>query len=147
MTVSIFSALLTELTPEGRDIVLRATRTPDPVSELDDTEVFVFGSNAEGKHGGGAAAAAAEHFGAVWGEGHGLHGQSYAIDSMSGPDVLADEVSTFLTFAQDNPDRIFLLTPIGTGIAGFAAEEVAPLFEDAPANVILPVPFAEILNP
>ena len=145
MTVSIFSELLSGLTPEARDIVLRATRTPDPVAELDDTEVFVFGSNAEGKHGGGAAKAAAEHFGAVWGEGHGLHGQSYAIDTMSGFDVLADEVATFITFAEEHPELIFLLTPIGTGIAGHTLEQVAPLFEGAPANVILPEPFAEAL--
>ena len=146
MTESIFSTLLADLGPEARDIILRATRTPEVVSGLADDEIFVFGSNTDGHHGAGAAAAAVEYFGAVWGEGHGHHGQSYAIDTMSGLEVLTEEVNTFIEFAEAAPNLIFLLTPIGTGIAGFTIEEVAPLFADAPANVVLPVSFAEVLG-
>ena len=58
--------------------------TPDRISELKENEIFVFGSNLAGAHGGGAARFAYERFGAVWGEGMGLHGQTYAIPTMQG---------------------------------------------------------------
>ena len=50
--------------------------TPERISELKENEIFVFGSNLAGVHGGGAARFAYERFGAVWGEGVGLHGQT-----------------------------------------------------------------------
>ena len=58
--------------------------TPDRISELKENEIFVFGSNLAGAHGGGAARLAYNRFGAVWGEGVGLHGQTYAIPTMDG---------------------------------------------------------------
>ena len=119
--------------------------TPDPILRLAPDEVFVFGSNAAGRHGGGAARAAMA-FGAVWGEGHGLHGQTYAIDTMSGPEVLAAEAKMFMSFAAQHPELTFLLTPVGCGIAGYAEAEVAPLFAPAPSNVVLPESFALALG-
>lgn len=115
------------------------------ITELQPGEVFVFGSNADGWHAGGAARAALERFGAVWGEGHGLHGRSYAIDTMSGLAVIEEEVATFLEFAAEHPELRFLLTPIGTGIAGYEPEEIAPLFVGAPGNVVLPREFVSAL--
>lgn len=119
--------------------------TPDPITELAEHEVFVFGSNADGLHAGGAARAAIA-FGAVWGEGDGLHGQTYAIDTMSGPEAMADAAGRFIRFASDHPELRFLLTPIGCGIAGYLPEHVAPLFRGAPENVTLPEGFALILR-
>ena len=58
--------------------------TPERISELKENEIFVFGSNLAGAHGGGAARLAFERFGAVWGEGVGLHGKTYAIPTMQG---------------------------------------------------------------
>jgi hypothetical protein len=118
----------------------------DRITELAPGEVFVFGSNASGAHGAGAARTAHELFGAVWGEGHGLHGRSYAIDTMSGPDVLRDEAALFLAFAREHPGLTFLLTPVGCGIAGYTADEVAPLFADHPPNVRLPREFADVVG-
>jgi len=112
--------------------------TPDNIVSLQQNDVFVFGSNADGQHGGGAARFAHDHFGAVWGEGHGHHGQTYAIDTMSGLDVLAAEAQTFLAYARAHPELRFLLTPVGCGIAGFAPADVAPMFADAPENVTIP---------
>lgn len=117
----------------------------EPITDLGPDEVFVFGSNADGAHAAGAARVAADRFGAVWGEGDGLHGQSYAIDTMSGPQVMADRVAAFLRFAAEHPELRFLVTPIGTGIAGYRAHEIAPLFAGAPANVVLPPEFATLL--
>ncbi|GEK87493.1 hypothetical protein LG322_10025 [Microbacterium aerolatum] len=119
--------------------------TPKVVEHLEPNEIFVFGSNAGGFHGGGAARVAHERFGAVWGEGHGHHGQSYAIDTMSGLEVLASEASNFVTYAEAHPELRFLLTPVGCGIAGHTPEEVAPLFAGLPDNVTVPASFAPFL--
>ncbi|MFC7432119.1 MULTISPECIES: hypothetical protein [unclassified Agrococcus] len=116
-----------------------------PITELGPDEVFVFGSNADGAHAAGAARTAADRFGAVWGEGDGLHGQSYAIDTMSGPAVMADRVAAFLRFAAEHPELRFLVTPIGTGIAGYQPHEIAPLFAGASDNVVLPPQFRDLL--
>lgn len=116
------------------------------IESLEPHEVFVFGSNAAGMHGGGAARTAHEKFGAVWGEGHGLHGQSYAIDTMSGLDEMAHEVTTFLEFATEHPELQFLVTEIGCGIAGYTPAEIGPMFAGAPANVVLPESFAAVLS-
>lgn len=120
--------------------------TPARVTDLADGEVFVFGSNASGAHGAGAALTAYEQFGAVWGQGHGLQGRSYGIDTMSGWDAMAEDAAAFVGFAREHPELTFLLTPVGTGIAGWTAEQVAPLFADAPANVVLPESFARVLG-
>ena len=109
------------------------------ITRLEPNEVFVFGSNTSGQHAGGAAAIANAKFGAVWGEGQGLHGQSYAIDTMSGIATIAIEAETFLKFAKEHPHLRFLVTKIGCGIAGFTSEQIAPLFHGSTDNVVLPV--------
>jgi hypothetical protein len=116
------------------------------ITDLQANEIFVFGSNADGWHAGGAAKTALERFGAVWGQGHGLQGQSYAIDTMSGLAVIEEDVSVFLAFAAQNPQLRFRVTPIGTGIAGYEAEEIAPFFAGAPGNVELPAEFVSVLS-
>ncbi len=115
--------------------------TPDLIVDLREGEVFVFGSNAEGHHAGGAARVAHERFGAVWGEGEGPHGQSYAIPTMGTLEELSSAVGRFLYFAATRLDLTFLVTKIGTGIAGWPVETIAPLFRDHAPNVILPVEF------
>lgn len=116
------------------------------ITELAPGEVFVFGSNADGRHAAGAARIAHERFGAVWGEGHGLHGQSYAIDTMSGLTVMLGEIRSFVDFAAENSDLVFLVTEIGCGIAGYAPADVAPAFGGANGNVALPTAFASVLG-
>lgn len=104
-------------------------------------EIFVFGSNKEGIHMAGAAYCAWKNYGAVWGQGQGLQGRSYAIPTMRTFKELKDEVKTFIKFANDNQDMTFVVTPIGCGIAGYEPEQIAPLFAEVPDNVILPVEF------
>ena len=104
--------------------------TPERITSLADDEIFVFGSNLAGAHGGGAARLAYERFGAVWGEGVGLHGRTYAIPTMQGGvDTIRPYVDEFIRFARENPRLTFLVTRIGCGIAGFCDEEIAPLFK------------------
>ncbi len=118
--------------------------TPAMIAELAPGEVFVFGSNAAGAHAGGAARFAFEKFGAIWGEGEGLQGRSYAINTMSGIEVLGAQVGRFLDFATSNPALTFLVTEIGCGIAGYKPEQIAGFFANAPSNVVLPTTFHEI---
>ena len=123
--------------------------TPAWIKELKENEVFVFGSNLGGFHAGGAARVAVEKFGAVWGQGVGLQGQSYAIPTMhGGVDVIKPYVDEFIAFAREHRELKFLVTPIGCGIAGFTVEEIAPLFADAidDENIILPEAFVKEIN-
>ena len=123
--------------------------TPDMISELKADEVFVFGSNLEGMHGGGAAYYAFKHFGAMMGCGDGLRGQSYAIPTMQGGvETIEPYVSSFISYAKEHPELFFYVTRIGCGIAGFRDKEIAPLFSEAVAleNVCLPESFVKVIK-
>lgn len=123
--------------------------TPDFITELKENEIFVFGSNLQGMHGGGAARLAHEKFGAIWGQGVGLQGQSYGIPTMhGGVDAIKPYVDEFIEFAKSHPELTFFVTRIGCGIAGFRDEEIAPLFKECIEidNVILPRSFHSILR-
>ena len=123
--------------------------TPDMISALAENEIFVFGSNLAGAHAGGAARVAHVRFGAVWGQGVGLQGQSYAIPTMpGGVETIKPYVDEFVSFAAEHKEYKFLVTRIGCGIAGFTPDEVAPLFVGALdlENVILPQDFVEVLE-
>ena len=123
--------------------------TPDFITDLEENEIFVFGSNLEGNHGGGAAKTAHNRFGAIWGQGVGLQGQSYGIPTMhGGPEEIRPYVEELIEFARTNPDLTFLVTRVGCGIAGFHDSEIAPLFagvEDVP-NITLPESFWHYLS-
>ena len=120
--------------------------TPDFITELKENEIFVFGSNLQGMHGGGAARLAYEKFGAIWGQGVGLQGQSYGIPTMhGGVEDIKPYVDEFIEFAKSHPELTFLVTRIGCGIAGFRDEEIAPLFQECIQleNVLLPESFVK----
>lgn len=123
--------------------------TPNYIRELKENEIFVFGSNLEGMHGGGAARTAVEHFGAIWGQGVGLQGKSYGIPTMQGGiETIKPYVDEFIEFAKQRRDLFFYVTKIGCGIAGFKEEEIAPLFAEAlnEENIALPKSFVELLE-
>ena len=115
--------------------------TPEYITELKPGEIFVFGSNLQGMHGGGAARIAYQKFGAIMGQGVGLQGHSYGIPTMQGGvETIRPYVDEFITFAKEHPEMTFLVTRIGCGIAGFTDDEIAPLFTGAHGveNVVLP---------
>ncbi len=115
------------------------------------TEIFVFGSNLAGRHGKGAALEARRNYGAILGIGVGIQGFSYAIPTKGKAlEVLPlveirMYVRNFLVYAREWPEMTFRLTPIGCGLAGYTPAQIAPMFRGAPANVILPAEFKEIL--
>ncbi|MBO4504255.1 MAG: hypothetical protein J5730_05550 [Bacteroidales bacterium] len=124
--------------------IARPDFTPEWITDLKPDEVFVFGSNLAGAHAGGAARVAVECFGAIWGQGVGLQGQSYAIPTMQGGvETIKPYVDEFIAFAKSHPELFFYVTRIGCGIAGFVDEEIAPLFKAAVGleNVCLPENF------
>lgn len=123
--------------------------TPSFITTLKDGEVFVFGSNKEGMHGGGAARVAYQKFGAKWGEGVGMTGRCYAIPTMDGSlDIIRGYVDDFTEYARSHPELTFLVTRIGCGIAGWTDEQIAPLFREASTldNVTLPESFWRIIE-
>ena len=110
-------------------------------------EIFVFGSNTAGRHGKGAALAAKKFHGAIYGQGEGRQGDAYAIPTKDGKLrilplwAIRIGVDRFLDYARANPALQFRVTAIGTGLAGYSPDEIAPLFKDAPANCHLPLVF------
>lgn len=123
--------------------------TPSWIDDLQENQVFVFGSNLAGMHGGGAARIARLRFGAVMGNGVGMQGRSYAIPTMQGgTETIRPYVNDFIAYAKEHPELTFLVTPIGCGIAGFEPEDIAPLFENAcnVENIWLPKSFWEVLE-
>lgn len=123
--------------------------TSNRITELRPGEIFVFGSNLAGHHGGGAALLAWRKWGAVWGQGVGLQGQTYGIPTMhGGPEAIRPYVDEFVDFARRHPELTFLVTEVGCGIAGFTPAQIAPLFADAVGveNIHLPQRFWDVLN-
>ncbi|WP_300370111.1 hypothetical protein [Brachyspira sp.] len=126
------------------------------IKELKDNEVFVFGSNTQGAHGGGAARFAM-NFGAVYGQAFGLQGKTFAIPTVDytktgkiSVSEIKNYVDEFLAFTLQHKELNFLVTEIGCGIAGFKVEEMAELFREALKddydNVYLPQRFYDYLN-
>lgn len=114
--------------------------------------IFVFGSNLAGRHGRGAALHARKHHGAVYGVGHGRTGSAYAIPTkddriMTLPiESIRGYVATFIAYAASHPDLQFQVTAIGTGLAGYRHEDIAPMFADAPSNCHMPAEWREIIG-
>lgn len=102
--------------------------------------IFVFGSNLAGIHGAGSAKEAFRLYGAVWGQGVGIAGNSYAIPTKDQHiksmtlEQIEPYIKDFIEFAKANPSYRFNIVDIGCGLAGFKPEDIAPLFEGAPGN-------------
>lgn len=130
------------------NINIKKDRVSPMIVQLQPDEIFVFGSNVNGAHAGGAARTAVEKFGAIWGQGEGLQGQSYAIPTMEGLDSMEAAINRFIEFAELHQEYKFLVTPIGCGIAGYSPIQIAPLFRHAVhlENVCLPESFWDVLG-
>ncbi len=126
--------------------------SPAIITHLQPNEVFVFGSNLAGRHGKGAALLARRKFGAREGQGTGLMGQAYGIATKGWKlDVLSlreiqIQVERFLRVALAHPEKRFLVTEIGCGLAGYTPREIAPFFRERQANVLLPARFSNLLK-
>lgn len=116
--------------------------------------IFVFGSNLAGRHGAGAALYAKQHCGAILGCGHGLRGNSYAIPTKDANmkvlhlgaikqyvDEFIDDANYYL---ETEPKILFKVTAIGTGLAGYKHEDIAPFFSLAPDNCVFDIRWASV---
>ena len=112
--------------------------------------IFVFGSNLAGIHGAGAAKYALQNHGAVWGQGIGLQGNSYAIPTKDrniktlAISYILIHIEQFLKFASENPTLEFQVTRVGCGLAGYTDEQIAPMFKNAPSNCLMPPEWVSI---
>lgn len=123
------------------------------------TPIFVFGSNLAGRHGRGAAYRARMKHGAIYGQGQGRQGDSYAIPTKDGRDgkslapryqalplwQIHQHVETFLAYARAHPELQFEVTAIGCGLAGYTPAQIAPMFAEAPLNCQLPGEFLSVI--
>jgi hypothetical protein len=122
--------------------------TPHDIRSLAPNQIFVFGSNTAGIHGLGAARTARQLFGAVHGVGMGRTGQSYGIATKNSKletlplPAIQQSVNEFLHYARAHPELEFLVTLIGCGYAGYRPDQIGPMFQNVPENVILPVEFS-----
>ena len=121
--------------------------TPSIINVLESNEIFVFGSNIQGMHIGGAARVAYNRFGAEWGNGEGLQGSAYALPTMEGLESTSAAAYRFTAFAKEHPELKFFVAPVGCGIAGYTPDEIAPMFKSAVLleNVFLPLSFWKVL--
>lgn len=128
--------------------------TSDKILELKNNEIFVFGSNLSGAHGAGAARTAVYKFGAINGKGTGIQGRSYGIPTKDrnintlSISKITPHINRFIKFAIKNPNKTFLVTEIGCGLAGYKPKDIAPLFKEAKEinNIHLPKKFWDIIN-
>ena len=111
--------------------------TPNIITKLKDNEIFIFGSNLSGRHGKGAAKTALS-WGAKYGQASGIQGKTYGIPTKDASirrtlsiEEIKPFVDEFIEFAKANPNLIFLVTEIGTGLANHTKENIAPLFKQA----------------
>ncbi len=102
--------------------------------------IFVFGSNLAGVHGAGAALYALKYEGAIYGQGYGRQGNSFAIPTKDELiqtlplNTINEYVDGFIDYANNNPDEVFKITKIGCGLAGYRDIEIAPMFTGASLN-------------
>lgn len=115
-------------------------------------QIFVFGSNLAGRHGRAAAKYAVDHYGAEYGNPIGLQGRSYAIPTKDRYiktlpiNDIVRYIQMFKQFALDHPNKEFFVTAVGTGLAGYRHEDMAPWFIGCGDNCIFPVEWREYVS-
>ncbi len=121
--------------------IIYSDKKKDVITSLKSNEVFVFGSNEAGRHGKGAAYLAHKQFGAECGKGYGQQGQSFAIPTKDKNlntlplKKIQNYLEKFVAEAATKPELIYLLTPIGTGLAGYSIDEIESILPELPENV------------
>ena len=123
-----------------------ASKKEKIITQLKGDEIFVFGSNTEGRHNAGAAKTARK-WGARYGQACGRQGQTYAIVTKnlrakkplrSIPlKTIRDQIVELGDYAEEHPELTFLFTPIGTNRAGYKMHELESIIpDDMPTNVV-----------
>lgn len=128
------------------------------IQNLAPNQVFVFGSNTQGKHGKGAALTAKNKFGAIYGQAEGPQGQSYAIITKDltknthpsrTPEQIKEQIHNLYEYARENPDKEFLVAYSGNGtnLNAYSNQEMADMFgsEPIPNNIVFEQEFNKLI--
>lgn len=128
------------------------------ITKLEPNQIFVFGSNVDGWHGAGTAKIALEKFGAVYGKGYGLNGQSYGLVTVDlkkrcapsrTKEQIKKEIGILYQFAKIKSEKEFLIayTAFGTNLNGYSAQEMAEMFSsfEIPGNIVFEDEFSRLL--
>lgn len=133
---------------------MRERTTPEHITNLNEGEIFVFGSNESGRHGKFAARTAMK-WGAKYGQAEGLQGRTYGIPTVNASisnklsiDKISKYIDRFIVFARENPQLTFLVTKVGCGSAGHDIKDIARRFYKAykVKNIYLPKEFWRVLD-
>lgn len=129
------------------------------IEELNPNQIFVFGSNTQGRHGAGTAKLCLNKYGAIYGQASGLQGKSYGLVTTNlttykfpsrSPEEVLTEIKKFYKCAEENPELEFLVayTAEGYNLCGYSSKQLANLFSaiSIPENVIFEDKFAELIN-
>lgn len=149
---------LTELSKDNTDLAARKTYKGF-ITQLKDNQIFVFGSNTQGRHSKGAALIARNKFGAIYGQAEGPQGQSYAIITKDltksihpsrTKEQITQQIHDLYEYARNNPDKEFLVAYSGTGtnLNAYSNKEMADMFssEVIPNNIMFEDEFNSLLN-
>ena len=128
------------------------------INSLEPNQIFVFGSNTQGRHGKGAALIAKNKFGAEYGNPEGPQGQSYAIITKDltkrthpsrTPEQIKEQIHNLYEYARENPDKEFLVAYSGTGqnLNAYSNQEMADMFnsESIPNNIVFEQEFNKLI--
>lgn len=129
------------------------------IQNLAPNQVFVFGSNTQGRHSKGAALTAKNKFGAIYGQAEGPQGQSYAIITKDltknthpsrTPEQIKEQIHNLYEYARENPDKEFLVaySGKGTNLNAYSNQEMADMFssEPIPNNIVFEQKFNELIS-
>lgn len=142
------------------------------IGPLEEHQIFVFGSNPEGRHGSGTAKIALEHFNAKYGKGRGFYGQSYALVTKNLTPFyyeaekeieyenhglrsvtlkqIQDNIMDLYAFALDNPEKEFWIayTASNENLNGYSAKEMADVFNsmEIPENIVFNEDFVKLFD-
>lgn len=129
------------------------------ITKLEHNQIFVFGSNTQGRHGKGAALWAKQHAGAKYGNPQGLQGQSYAILTKDltkqhhpsiPKDYIIEQIHKLYIHAIDNPERDYLIaySAEGMNLNGYTPKDMAKMFASyaIPNNIIFEDKFSELVK-
>lgn len=135
------------------------------IKKLEPNQIFVFGSNTQGRHGAGAAFYAQNCFGAIYGQARGRQGQCYAIVTKDltkeiHPSVtehaIIMQVNQLYGYAKSHPDLEFLVAYSAntTNLCGYSSKELAEMFfagafsfkASIPDNIVFEESFYELVK-
>ena len=129
------------------------------IKYLNEDQIFVFGSNTQGRHGRGAALTARLKFGAIYGKPEGIQGKSFAIITKDltkkthpsrTTDQIISQIEKLYKYATLHPDKEFIIPYKCSdyNLNAYSSEEMAKMFasRDIPENIVFDKLFYELVK-